>query len=130
VAARLTSGLRSAPGIPLQRLSRAVFVAYLAAITFASLAPPRNLVGVGHYDKWFHLAAYVGLALVAWPALRSQASFRWGLLALALFGVGLEYLQSLIPGRDPSLWDGAANVAGLLVGGGAILGIQRLRGPP
>lgn len=111
----------------MQLLSRVVFAAYLAAITFASLAPPRQVVAMGRHDKLFHLAAYLGLAVVAWPALRSQGSFRWGLLALGLFGVLLEALQSMVPGRQASLLDGAANVAGLLLGGATILGIQRLR---
>ena len=109
----------------MQHASRLLFAAYLAAIVFASLAPPRQIAVMGGSDKWFHLAAYLGLAIVAWLALRSQQSFRWGLLALGLLGIALELLQGMIPGRHPSLFDGVANVAGLLLGGAAVLGIQK-----
>jgi VanZ family protein len=111
----------------LRILSWLLFGVYLAAIVVASLAPPSRVSVMGQHDKWFHLTAYVGLALVAWPALRSPTSFRRGLIALAFFGIALEGLQSLVPGRQPSLLDGAANVAGLLLGGATMLGIVRFR---
>ncbi len=111
----------------MQILSWLVFGAYLAAIVVASLAPPARVGAMGQHDKWLHLAAYIGLALVAWPALRSPTSFRRGLIALGFFGIALECLQSLIPGRQPSLLDGVANVAGLVLGGAAMLVIGRFR---
>ena len=64
-------------------------------------------------DKIGHFIAYLALSgsfilarFVTYPASLL------GVAGVALFGVGLEWAQSFVPGRHPSVWDAAANALG------------------
>jgi VanZ family protein len=64
-------------------------------------------------DKANHLAAFLALGLLA---DRSFPETRFGLvkaLALFAFGASIEGLQVLLPHREASAWDLAANAAGI-----------------
>jgi|SRR5690554_47292 len=66
-------------------------------------------------DKVNHLIAFIELTLVtrlAWPELRAI----WYAPALLAFGFGIEAVQALLPYRDFSLADVAADGAGILIG--------------
>ena len=79
------------------------------AVTPSPLGPP------GVNDKLLHALVFVGLAFLAeggWP----ERPFGWRSFAwLALYGGVLEVAQYFAPGRDASLADLGADVAGLLV---------------
>jgi VanZ family protein len=85
-----------------------------------SLKPP--VQWFPHQDKVFHLIEFGGLgfALVlnrdVFGNLRGrQRSFRMGLSGI-LWAVLDEYHQSFVPGRDCSIQDMMADVAGLFLG--------------
>lgn len=91
---------------------RLAFVLALVVILWQALAPA-PLVGASLNDKLLHFLAFAGLALLADYAWL-EARFGWQqVAALALYGALIELLQHLVPGRDFSLLDLFADVAGL-----------------
>ena len=110
----------------LPRLVRAAgVVAVVAVICYFSLldsvaAPPP--VASPWWDKQLHLAAYAALAAAA-----VYATPRWRrgivprgvavLVVVVLYGVGIELVQSQLPGRYFSVADMLANVIGTALGG-------------
>jgi len=76
-----------------------------------------------HADKLLHLFGYVvlgGLALFgagARPLLRN-AAVAWAVVAI--WGAADEWHQSFVPGRDASLGDFAADLAGAALGVGLL----------
>lgn len=96
----------------------------LALATWTALRPvsgPESFLG---QDKVLHLSAYTGFYLLGRLGFVDPG---WRLPA-ALFGYGLliEGLQTLVPGRVPSGLDLAANALGLALG--ALLASGRWRG--
>jgi VanZ family protein len=95
---------------------RALWFLSAAAVIVLSLLPTAAPTpGIPHADKFAHALAYAwlaGLGLYVWAGMRA------GVLLLAVFGLGLgmECVQAFIPGRFFSLWDMAANAAGVLLG--------------
>lgn len=86
----------------------------LAAVLWGSLTPNPPTVDVSNADKVQHFAAYAGLAVLAFLALR-RASLR-AAVALMLFGVGVEVAQAATAqGREGSWLDAIANSAGILL---------------
>lgn len=75
------------------------------------LAPP----GDGFSDKFLHVACFAGLAVVAFWTFRSPVARLGAILALLALGIGIEWAQSLVPGREASFSDVAADVTGLLL---------------
>lgn len=73
-------------------------------------------------DFWLHTGAYLGLGIVAHWAF--AATFRGSFAATAcaavllagLYGITDEYHQSMVPGRDPSWQDVAADFFGAALG--------------
>ena len=103
----------------------ALAIGYAATIFLLSAfpvpAPAEAAVRVG--DKALHLLEYAGFALLLSlalatappPAVRLRAP--WIALAGAiLYAASDEFHQGLVPGRDASLLDFAADVAGAAVG--------------
>lgn len=95
------------------------FVLWLAAcvaITAGSLVPA-PIVGAVESDKLMHFAAYGVLSGLTWPAFAiwSGRGMLIAGLGLAVFGMGIEFLQPLV-GRQFSLVDGAANLFGVFLG--------------
>ncbi|MCB1746675.1 MAG: VanZ family protein [Gammaproteobacteria bacterium] len=107
------------------RTARRVFVLAGAAVAALSLMPPpadTPLDAVPGFDKLVHLAMYATLGVLALPAW--PAAPRWRIaLALAAYGVALEFTQGLVPGRMPSLADAVANCTGISI----MLGIAAVR---
>ena len=86
----------------------------LGAVVWGSLTPNPPTVDVSNADKVQHFAAYAGLAVLAFLALR-RASLR-AAAALILFGVGVEVAQAATAlGRQGSWLDAVANSAGVLL---------------
>lgn len=72
-------------------------------------------------DKWLHYFEYSFFAVLLWRAIGDGRfrKLRWKEILVLFctgtaFGGAEELYQSLIPGRDPSLGDWAADVAGIL----------------
>ena len=101
-----------------------------AAVLFF-LSSQRQLPGASSLpinDKVAHFVAYAVLgAALAWGRHRTRRGARGPLAGAlsslpflvvlgALFAASDEWHQSLVPGRDPSAWDFAADLVGIGVG--------------
>lgn len=107
----------------LARLALAVCLTIISVLAFAPLtADP----GTGH-DKLNHLLAFgvlAWLADLAFPGPGPDPWSGWGLakwVGLLGYGLFIETVQFFLPYRDFSLWDLAADAAGLL---GYVLGAR------
>ncbi|HLT59368.1 MAG TPA: VanZ family protein [Limnochordales bacterium] len=131
------AGSGAAAGVSAARrraaLAWAATIAYMAVLFWLSSRPG------GTVSRWnflklpdyvLHGAAYMGLGAVAHLAF--AVSFRWpfwkraaaALLLSAVYGVGDEFHQAFVPGRDPSWQDAAADAAGAALAQGLWWGRQ------
>lgn len=99
------------------------------AIYVSSLLSPASVSGVGLpiNDKVLHFAAHLTLAVSLYLAFRSFGArfpVKWSLAITLVMAISTELGQHLVPGREPSLWDFAANLAGLILGYLIILTIR------
>ncbi len=107
---------------PVRRIFLILALLLALAILIISLVPTMPAPHLGHADKYEHLAAYLGLGLLAMPALaRLHPSQVW--LGLAGYGVLIEILQgTLTETRSADPMDALANAGGaflaVLVWGG------------
>jgi VanZ family protein len=115
------------------RILQAVAWFCVVLIAYLSLVPEELEVRTGISGKLEHVAAYLGTsALLALSYPRKP----WLIvLGLAAYGGLLEVLQSLSPGRTPSILDASASWSGAILGVVAVgfLGRRlepRLRRPP
>ena len=112
----------------LRILSRWLFWPGVILIVWGELTPhPPDLSQAFDWDKLEHFTAYFGLAAMATMILGPKARPFFILDIILLSGV-LELLQSLT-GRDPEIWDFAANSIGALSGLAAGLLVWRLAAP-
>jgi VanZ family protein len=88
-----------------------------------SLLPRVALPDTGVSDKLEHLLAYGVLSLVGCRAFADPVSRI--LIGLVLYGIVLEGLQSLVPGRVPSLMDVVANTLGVGLGYLVLIFVRR-----
>jgi len=99
-------------------------LAILAAVTIAvgSLLPASEMPSTLPWDKFNHFVGYAGLAgLVGLSGLLLWRTFS----VVVLYGIGIEYLQTLVPGRTGGDWmDIFANTLGALT---AVLLLAALR---
>jgi VanZ family protein len=110
-------------------LVRALFALSAAAIAVLSVIPEVPASDLPNADKLEHLAAYAvlgGLALLSAESRRGRALLAVGVVVL---GLALEGVQALLPWRTASWADGAANLAGVVLGAGAVLLTRRPRPP-
>ncbi len=100
----------------IRRTARISFVIGVLAVTLLSLAPQDIMPETGIWDKLQHAMAYTALAIcgvVGFPERRPLLIVSVGLIAL---GCGLEVAQATVPGREPNIGDGIANVVGVAIG--------------
>lgn len=93
-------------------LWRSAFVVALGTVTWLSLAPADRLPPIGLWDKLSHAIAFAALAALihaGWP--RTPQPALWGVLVG--YGLVLEILQLLSPGRTFSWLDLLADAAGV-----------------
>ena len=96
-----------------------VFLAWSALIAcavigsvFSVLSPPE----VYEADKLVHFSVYMLLAAFL-PFLSSRRSYQLiGFVCLVAMGGGIEIIQSFLPAREGSVFDFAADIAGLSLG--------------
>lgn len=83
---------------------------------FSLREPSRQQETIKNIDKVYHFVAYFSLAFSICLSI-SHKALRTVFFALGAFlGILMEYLQSLLPYRDMSLFDGLANWGGLVSG--------------
>ncbi|MGB3082675.1 MAG: VanZ family protein [Candidatus Omnitrophota bacterium] len=94
-------------------------------ILIFSVLPGKTLpdVATGHLDKVFHFFVYFLLSILLIRGFRLSFGgiipLKYILFILILgwgYGILMELVQFAIPGREPSVLDAAANVAGVLFG--------------
>lgn len=88
-----------------------------AVLVVLCLLPLRELPGsaIPWSDKLYHGAAFAGL--MWWFAVAiPRAGWPRAALGLTLLGIAIEFAQGFVPFRAPSLADGVADFAGVLLG--------------
>jgi VanZ family protein len=90
-----------------------VFGAALVAVVVACLIPNRYLPRALPNDKLMHGVAFAVLTVLALRQADSGTQMLYWLGGLLLAGWLIECLQQLVPDRDFSWRDMAANVAGI-----------------
>ena len=96
---------------------RKLLFVLLAVVSWFAFAPVHFEDGGLPLDKGRHLMAFGTLAWVAVQAFGGQRrSVAAIALALLAYGVVIELVQSLIPGRFPSGMDVAADAVGIVLG--------------
>ncbi len=113
--------------VTLRRLWTAGLLLYLGLIALASLLPPPELpLDPGRFDKLWHAFGYALAGLGCVPLLRRPSALLAAALALAGYGLLMEFLQGAGGVRSFDWMDALANGFGACVGLGA--GFSRLRG--
>ena len=95
---------------------RTSFTIGVLAVTWLSLTPQDALPEINMWDKLQHAMTYAVLAIcvaVGFLARRPRLIIGIGLIVL---GCSLELAQAAVPGRDPSIGDAVANIAGVALG--------------
>lgn len=114
-------------GAILRRVWIAGLVAYLGVIALASLLPPPDLpLNPGRFDKLWHAFGYALAGLGCVPLLRRPWALLAAALALAGYGLLMEFLQGAGGVRSFDWMDALANALGACVG--LCAGLTRLRG--
>ena len=102
----------------LKKLSWMAFFVGLFAVILLSVIPATAIpkLGLPLPEILRHMAAYAALALAGGIACRSTRSLFMLASGLLLLGVGLEFVQALLPSRDASGYELLANVVGVALG--------------
>jgi len=95
-------------------------IGWLGVITYLSLGPPTTLPALDTGDKIEHVSAYALLAMLATPRRRRYSTFFGTLVAIAVYGGLIEFLQPHV-NRQGELNDFLANCAGVILGTGVVL---------
>jgi VanZ family protein len=100
-------------------------VLWAVAIFVSSSIPSNRLppVAVLGFDKLVHFTIYFVLCWLVHRSLRTQTKSSFvsthslivSIIAAILYGITDEIHQSMVPGRDPSVYDVAANALGGLL---------------
>ncbi|RXK47488.1 VanZ family protein [Halorientalis pallida] len=122
----VVSGTGPARAVPVIVYAAVVLVASVADPPAGGLTPagPLGLVGV---DKWLHAVGYATLTLLVAYAL-SGATKRWPAVAVAvaaIYGAGIEVVQSVLPFRSFDVLDVLANTLGALLVGIVVSVVSR-----
>lgn len=102
-------------------VSKTLFAKLLFWLTFiatlaASLLPGSGVEIVLGLDKLMHFAAFFVLTTSLGLGYRPQKPYISMVLMLVVFGVSIELIQQFIPNRVFSLYDFAADIAGVVIG--------------
>jgi VanZ family protein len=100
---------------------RALLWSGMGLAAYLAFGPAPATPPVEGGDKLQHAAAFAALAFAAARAYPAPGPAQWrreAWIALALlgYGVAIELVQSLVPGRTASLADAVADAAGVLLG--------------
>lgn len=106
--------------------ARLALAAAMLLIAWLALTPQPDVPGLG-WDKLNHLAAFLVLAALAeigWPGRRALP---WRLALVLGYGVGIELAQALLPYRQASVLDFAADALGVGLWYGLRWALMRVR---
>lgn len=104
---------------------RLIFVVYVLAVSWLSLSRPSGITDISSWDKWAHAGAYLVFAVLCGLSTRQRWKFWLAMLTCAIYGLAIEYLQSLTSYRMASALDLAANISGLILGYLLLLTLNR-----
>ena len=91
----------------------AASLVWASLIAYFSLQPGGTVVRTGMWDKIEHLLGYLLLGALLHYALKRPV---FAILTASLFGLLIEWGQSMIPDRVADLNDGIANALGAVIG--------------
>lgn len=124
VRTRLRTLFRSSAVIWLARIG---LVLTLIIVTQQSLAAPTGAMGFPFADKIAHFLAYAAIAGAA--LLSGWMRWAFAIAFATLWGAGVEVAQGVMDiGREPSAFDGLANLLGATFGAMLALGLRGSEG--
>ncbi len=97
--------------------AKILFWSCVLAILVLTMLPTVAMEIVYATDKFAHFIAFFILSFLLWSAYKLPQPFITSVFLLGGFGLVIELLQYYIPYRSFSLFDFAADVAGVVVGG-------------
>ena len=98
-----------------RKIALVILIIGVLVVVWLSLAPG-DTIDTGLSDKLGHLVAYAALAACSTQAFEHGRTKLTSYAGLIVLGSVLEGLQAYVPGRYPSVADGIANAAGIMVG--------------
>lgn len=90
-----------------------IFISYVLLVIFLSLLPGSAVGGAEYMDKIAHAVSYGIMGVLAYIAFNTFRKRITIFIFMFLMGVSLELFQVYVPGRGASVYDAAANTAGL-----------------
>ncbi|RJP85192.1 MAG: VanZ family protein [Desulfobacteraceae bacterium] len=112
---------------PKTDLFRTLLLVTATVILFLATTPREIPVVSGFNDKFNHVLAFLVLAGLADKSFPETKSSLKKMLPLLGYGILIECIQYFIPWRMFSLYDVAADAAGLIVYQAAITGFNKFR---
>lgn len=103
------------PALP-RSVLRAAWIVAAATVVVLSLHPKYGPPGAFQLDKLAHTFGYGVLAVLPFTAFVTRRAVLWAALAMLPFGIVLEGLQSVVPGRHTDPVDAVFNVLGVVLG--------------
>ena len=93
---------------------QALFFAILLLSLYLSLIPASTHVSLLVNDKLVHMAGYFVLMLSFDFSMKSGNALLLKAVLVLLYSFAIEYAQGFVPGREVSLLDMGANLAGVV----------------
>jgi VanZ family protein len=101
----------------LKRIAQVTWIISILLVSYLSLIPqtalPHTFIGA---DKIAHFLAYFWLSLLPFFGFKEIRHAVFAAVWMIGLGIGLEFAQAWVPGRQPSLFDTIANSTGVLLG--------------
>ncbi len=100
----------------IRTLSQIAFIVGLIVVNVLSLLPHESMPEIGTGDKVNHFLAYAALSLAGVLGFNSRRALPIVGFSLLIMGIGLEFVQAILPSRTASGLDILANGVGIAVG--------------
>lgn len=108
-----------------QRVARAAFAMALPLIFVIAMIPDQGGPDFAQSDKVMHALAFVVLTLLAYMGWPVRAAFIRCCILLLAYGASIEIAQAILPWREASFADWAADAVGMLLAVPPILWHER-----
>lgn len=96
------------------------FLVYAVIVAAGSLSPGGD-ARFASLDKIVHLLVYYIFAVLGYRALQNKRRYPLLCAVIVAYGAVLELCQSFVPGREMSLYDLVANIAGVALGAAVMI---------